>query len=98
MTGKILRHQLHREIIIDASPEQVRDSLTAPDRYESWNPFAVVPEGRVADGGARRVLREFFRGVLVPWLGSSPDTKIRRRFELLDDALKTRVGSSVGVR
>lgn len=45
-----MRHQLQTEITIDASPDRVWDILTDVDQYESWNPFVVSSEGRVAVG------------------------------------------------
>ena len=45
-----MRHQLHTEIDIEASPEVVWDILTDLDHYGDWNPFIVSAEGDVAVG------------------------------------------------
>ena len=45
-----MRHALHTEIDIDASPEIVWAVLTDLDRYHEWNPFVVASSGTVAVG------------------------------------------------
>ena len=45
-----MRHQLHTEIEIDASPEIVWNILTQLELYSDWNPFIVSAEGDVAVG------------------------------------------------
>ena len=45
-----MRHQLHTEITIDASPQAVWAQLTDLDGYESWNPFVVASRGEVVVG------------------------------------------------
>ena len=45
-----MRHELHTEITIDASPETVWDVLVDLDRYAEWNPFVVESSGRVEVG------------------------------------------------
>ncbi|MGI9623742.1 MAG: SRPBCC family protein [Acidimicrobiales bacterium] len=45
-----MKHELHTEITIDASPEVVWDILTDLGRYPDWNPFVVSSEGAVEVG------------------------------------------------
>ncbi|MEL7157160.1 MAG: SRPBCC domain-containing protein [Actinomycetota bacterium] len=45
-----MRHHLHTEITIDATPTEVWAVLTDLASYDSWNPFVVAAEGRVAVG------------------------------------------------
>jgi len=45
-----MRHQLHTEIDIEASPEVVWDILTDLERYADWNPFVVSSTGDVEIG------------------------------------------------
>ncbi len=45
-----MRHELHTEITIDATPERVWEILTDLEGYRSWNPFVVASEGEVAVG------------------------------------------------
>ena len=45
-----MRHQLHTEITIDATPERVWEILTDLPSYRSWNPFVIASAGRVAVG------------------------------------------------
>lgn len=45
-----MRHELHTEIEIDASPAVVWAVLTDLDRYSQWNPFIVSASGRVEVG------------------------------------------------
>lgn len=45
-----MRHELHTEIEIDASPEVVWSVLVDLDRYSQWNPFIVSASGRVEVG------------------------------------------------
>ena len=45
-----MRHQLHTEIDIDASPEIVWGILTDLDQYGEWNPFIVSADGNAAVG------------------------------------------------
>ncbi len=45
-----MRHQLHTEITIDATPDRVWAILTDLDGYRLWNPFVTASEGEVAVG------------------------------------------------
>lgn len=54
--------------------------------------------GPTPDGGTRLVHAEFFNGVLVPFLRSMLDTKTRKGFELMNEALKTRAESPTLLR
>lgn len=45
-----MRHQLHTEITIDATPDRVWEILTDLERYELWNPFVIASEGEVVAG------------------------------------------------
>lgn len=45
-----MRHELHTEIDIDATPETVWNVLTDLDRYSEWNPFIVESGGDVVVG------------------------------------------------
>ena len=48
--------ELHTEIDIDASPEQVWGVLADFERYREWNPFIVSVDGS-AEVGARLTVR-----------------------------------------
>ena len=50
MKGIDVQHQLHTEIEIDASPEDVWAILTDLPHYSEWNPFIVSSHGTVAVG------------------------------------------------
>lgn len=43
-----MRHQLHTEIDIDASPQVVWEILIDLDQYSDWNPFIVSSAGNVS--------------------------------------------------
>ena len=43
-------HELHTEIHIDATPEEVWEVLADLDAYEEWNPFITSSGGTVAVG------------------------------------------------
>ena len=45
-----MKHRLHTEINIDATPQAVWRILTDLDRYGEWNPFVVSSSGTVAPG------------------------------------------------
>lgn len=45
-----MHHELHTEIDIDATPEQVWQVLTGLDRYAEWNPFIVSSVGKIVVG------------------------------------------------
>ena len=45
-----MKHELHTEIDIDATPEAVWAILTDLDGYQDWNPFITSSEGTVAVG------------------------------------------------
>ena len=45
-----MQHELHTEIDIDASPEDVWTILTDVSHYRDWNPFVVSSHGTVAVG------------------------------------------------
>lgn len=45
-----MRHELHTQIDIDATPEAVWNVLTDLDHYSDWNPFIVEASGDVAVG------------------------------------------------
>lgn len=45
-----MRHQLHTEVEIEATPEVVWDILTDLDRYTDWNPFIVESTGTATVG------------------------------------------------
>jgi len=45
-----MKHQIHTEIDIDASPESVWRILRDLDHYEDWNPFIVSAAGLIAVG------------------------------------------------
>ncbi len=45
-----MRHSLHTEIEIDASPEAVWSVLTDLESFQEWNPFVVSSSGIVAVG------------------------------------------------
>lgn len=79
-----MRHELHTEINIDATPEVVWDVLTDLDRYAEWNPFIVESSGRVEVGERltnrlrmangkvmtfRPEVTEAETGVVFEWLG-----------------------------
>jgi len=46
----IMRHELHTEIDIHATPETVWNILTDLEHYPEWNPFIVQSRGHVAVG------------------------------------------------
>ncbi|MEM7275424.1 MAG: SRPBCC domain-containing protein [Actinomycetota bacterium] len=148
-----MRHQLHTEIVIDATPERVWEVLTDLADYHRWNPFVIESAGEVAvgqrltnrikppggraqtfrpivtvaepavtfewlgrlgipglfdgrhrfdleptaGGGTRLVHREFFGGLLVRFLRSSLDTRVRQGFDAMNQALKDRAESTVQV-
>jgi hypothetical protein len=50
--------RLHTEIEIDASPEEVWETLTAFDAYPSWNPFIASVEGSPTAGARLKVRLE----------------------------------------
>lgn len=45
-----MKHELHTEVEIDATPEAVWQVLTDLDRYPEWNPFIVSAVGRAEVG------------------------------------------------
>lgn len=45
-----MRHELHSEIEIDASPEAVWSVLADPGAYGDWNPFITSATGALAVG------------------------------------------------
>lgn len=45
-----MKHELHTEIDIEASPEDVWTVLTDLSHYSDWNPFIVSSHGTVAVG------------------------------------------------
>ncbi len=45
-----MRHELHTEIHIEATPETVWKVLTDLGSYHEWNPFIVQSSGRVVEG------------------------------------------------
>lgn len=45
-----MQHQLHTEIVIDATPERVWEILTDLPSYHSWNPFIIESGGDVVVG------------------------------------------------
>ena len=45
-----MRHELHTQVDIDATPEAVWNVLTDLDHYSDWNPFIVEASGDVAVG------------------------------------------------
>ena len=45
-----MRHELHTQIDIHATPETVWNILTDLDQYPEWNPFIVESRGDVALG------------------------------------------------
>ena len=45
-----MKFDLLTEITIEASPQRVWEILTDLERYETWNPFVVACQGRVATG------------------------------------------------
>lgn len=45
-----MRHNIHTEVLIDASPAAVWNVLVDLARYQNWNPFITSAEGRVAVG------------------------------------------------
>ena len=45
-----MRHELHTEIDIDATPETVWEVLIDLGKYHEWNPFIVQSSGDVAPG------------------------------------------------
>lgn len=80
-----MRHELHTEIEIDATPEVVWQVLTDLDRYADWNPFITssVGEARVGtklinrleppDGNAvtfKPRVTVVESGRVLEWLGS----------------------------
>ena len=48
--GHDMKHQLHTEIEIDATPAEVWAVLTDLDGYAEWNPFVVSSAGKAAVG------------------------------------------------
>ena len=45
-----MRHELHTQVDIDATPETVWNILTDLDHYSDWNPFIVEASGEIAVG------------------------------------------------
>lgn len=45
-----MQHHIHTEVLIDAPPATVWETLTDLAKYQDWNPFIVSAEGQVAVG------------------------------------------------
>jgi hypothetical protein len=45
-----MRHELHTQVDIDATPETVWNVLTDLGHYADWNPFIVEASGEIAVG------------------------------------------------
>lgn len=69
--------------------------LGVPGLFDGRHRFDLEPAG---DGCTRLVHQESFSGLFVRMLRSTLDTKTRRGFELMNDALKARAEALDGAR
>ena len=56
MASLLGRKQVHTELVVPATPEQVWSVITDPAGYSGWNPVFVSVEGTYAEG-ARMALK-----------------------------------------